>query len=163
MLPDSIQRTALTVLHTTNSSMCFVGNCSDPGTMLHKYPTQTRTHKSCMQVCHPCSDGQCSVLAIPARVFDVITPPSMSRKHALDCLILYIYIYISEKGGGCISVLPTLRQNARCCLVTPRGKGGCIAILPRQVTSPCRCTSPARVPLAWSQCQLLQQHRQLQS
>ncbi|KAL3161919.1 hypothetical protein ABBQ38_009004 [Trebouxia sp. C0009 RCD-2024] len=31
MLPDSIQRTALTLLHTTNSSMCFVQDCSDPG------------------------------------------------------------------------------------------------------------------------------------
>lgn len=34
MLPMSIQRTALTVLQTTNSSMCFVSNCSDPGMAL---------------------------------------------------------------------------------------------------------------------------------
>ena len=31
MLPETIQHTALTVLHTTNTSMCFVRNCSSPG------------------------------------------------------------------------------------------------------------------------------------
>ena len=30
-LPGTIDMTALTVLHITNTSMCFVANCSNPG------------------------------------------------------------------------------------------------------------------------------------
>ena len=43
-LPGTIDMTALSVLHTTNTSMCFVANCSNPGKVSPSALTYDRCH-----------------------------------------------------------------------------------------------------------------------
>ena len=71
-LPDTIDMTALTVLHATNTSMCFVANCSNPGNR-HALPL-------------PCSHRAAEHVHINSVAGNALACQAAGASHADPCL-----------------------------------------------------------------------------